>query len=524
MKQYDAIVIGGGINSLAAAALLSQKEKSVLLLEAKDTLGGMAASEEFAPGFKCNMVYDYIPWIDSRLIERLNLEVYGLEMIPSDPLRIALDENGRHIIFYSDPEKTAESICQHSSKDAGKWAEFTDYIKKLTSIMEPLYRITPPIISEVGIKDAISISAILKPIWKHGSRGLVDTIRSVPMMMPELLEEWFESKLLQGSLAARGISHITQGPYSAATVLNFLHQHIHANSNIHNAHFIRGGTDQFSNSITKAARKTGVEIQTNTPVSSINCKSGICSGVSTTNGQTYNSNMLISGLDPNNTCIKLVSGHEISPTLRRQLKNIKYRGSAARIHFALKECPRITDVENKNLGSIFAINPSMEYLERAYDDAKYGRISSNPYIEFSIPSITNSNYAPRGNHVLSATVQHVPYHLRNDNWNDGLKRKMIQKVTHILEKYIPGFSDIIDDSVIMSAVDLESSLGLTEGNLNHGELTLDQFFFMRPTISMAQYITPFKNLFLCGPCTHPGGGLHGTNAVNAVNELIRRSS
>jgi len=521
MIHYDAIVVGGGINSLAVAALLAQEKKSILLLESRDALGGLSSTHEFASGFKCNMVYDYIRWIDPRLIKRLSLQKYGLKMISPDPLRIALDENGNHISFYSDPVKTAESISQHSTKDADNWHEFTAYIKKLTLFLEPLYKMTPPIISELGIKDLLPMSALLKPILKHDSRGLVDTIRSIPMMMPELLDEWFESKLLRGSLAASGIAHITQGPYSAATVLNFLHQHIHSNGQINNALFIKNGTGQFLQALCLSAKNKGVDIRTGTPVVSINCKSGVCLGVSTSKTQAYNSNIVISGLDPANTFTKLVGSSEISPTFKTQLNNIKYRGSTARIHFSLNKRPEITGIEWDQQNTIFAINPSIEYLERAYDDAKYGHISKNPYIEFSIPSLNCPGYAPSGKHVLSVSIQYLPYHLHNGTWNEKLKSQVIQNTILILEQYIPGFSNIIENSAIMTAPDLESSIGLKEGNLNHGEMTLDQFFFMRPNISAAQYSTPIKNLFLCGPGTHPGGGLHGSNAVNSVHEITK---
>ena len=226
-KEYDIIIVGGGINSLTAAALLAKKNKSILLLESRDELGGMATLEEFSPGFKCNMIYDYIRWIDPRIIKKLNLYKYGLEFQKVSSLRIALDENKKHIIFQNDPSKTAESITSHSSKDGNKWIEFTQYINKICKFLEPLYTITPPIISKMGIKDVLSMSNMLNPIWKHGRRGLIDVIRTIPMMMPELLDEWFESKLLRGSLAASGITNITQGPFSAATVLNFMHHHVH---------------------------------------------------------------------------------------------------------------------------------------------------------------------------------------------------------------------------------------------------------------------------------------------------------
>ena len=521
MKYYDAIVIGGGINSLVVAALLAKKKKSILLLESRDIIGGMAASEEFSPGFRCNMVFDYIRWIDPRLINELGLYKYGLEYRKTSSLRISLDENEKHIIFHNDPNKTLESIASHSLEDANKWIEFTLYITKLTRFLEPLYKITPPEITRMGFKDALSMSSMIKPMWKHGSRGFVDILRTAPMMMPELLDEWFESELLRASIAASGINHISQGPYSAATVLNFLHNHIHANGKIHNAYFIKGGTEKFAVALSNLAQNMGVDIQIGTEVNSIDCENGICSGVTSSSGQKFNADIVISGLDPTNTFIKLLGTSQISPNFQTQLKNIKYRGSTARVQFSLKKLPEIKGITKEQLDTIFTINPSVEYLERAYDDIKYGRISVNPYVEFCIPSLTIPNYAPNGKHVLSATVQYVPYHLRSQKWDNKLKNQVIQNVTRVLEKYISDFSNIVENSSIISPVNLEESLGLTEGNLNQGEMTLDQFFFMRPTISTSQYRTPIQNLYLCGSSTHPGGGLHGCNGVNAMHEIIK---
>ena len=521
MNHYNSIVIGGGINSLTTSAILAKEEKYVLLLETRSKVGGMASTEEFAPGFRCNVAYDYCRWIDPRLLDQLNLQKYGLEMFSPNPLRIALDDKGQHIVFHSDPQKTATSISYHSNEDANKWPEFTKYITNLTQFLEPLYRMTPPSIRKLNIKDLFSMSSLLKPVLKHGRRGLVDTIRTLPMMMPELLDEWFQSELLRGSLAASGISNITQGPFSSATGLNFLHQHIYSKGKIHNIHFIKGGINHFATSIRKAAKDRDVDILHDSHVDSINCSDGRCSGVTTSDGRTYNGDKIISGLDPSHTYMKVNDATEMSPTFRMQLTNIKYRGSTARIHFALNKLPEIIGISAQTMNTIYTINPSIEYLERAYDDAKYGRISKNPYIEFSFPSIINPNFAPSGKHVLSATIQYVPYYLKNDNWNNGLKNKIINIVTYVLEKYIPGFTNMIEDTLIMTPRDLEASLGITEGDLNHGEMTLDQFFFMRPTISTAQYNTPIQNLFLCGPGTHPGGGLHGANAMNAMNEILK---
>ena len=521
MPDYDIIVIGAGINSLTTAALLGEAGKRVLVLEARHQVGGMASTVEFTPGFKCNIIYDHNQWIDPRLLKKLNLEQHSLELNHPSILRTTLNQNGEHLRFYRDPSQTAQSISHHSGKDAENWISFTEQISKLSQFLEAIYAVTPPSLPNIGLEEALSLRSLTKPIFKQGSRGLVNFMRVAPMMMPELMDEWFESEFLRGTLATAGIQRITQGPFSAATGLNFLHQHVHCKGVIHNAHFIKGGTGQLANSLQKAALVARVEIRLNTEVSAITTDNGFCKGIITNEGKSITADKVVSGLDPHSTCLRLVGAENLSPVFRTQLNNIKFRGSTARIHFALKELPSIKGIQSDNMDSIFAIAPSMEYLERAYDCAKYGRISKNPYIEFSIPSIRNPEFAPEGKQVLSASVQYVPYHLRDPVWNDELKKNVGENVITMLEKYIPGFSNLIEDSALFTPVDLEGIYGMTEGNLNHGEMTLDQFFFMRPSISAAQYQTPIKNLFLCGPGTHPSGGLHGANGVNAAVEILQ---
>ncbi|MFL3000923.1 MAG: phytoene desaturase family protein [Cytophagales bacterium] len=521
-KKFDYIVIGGGINSLISAALLSKKNKSVLLFESCDQIGGMASLNEFSPGFKCNLIYDYIKWIDDRVIKNLKINKSLLEYIENDIYRISLNSNTNdHIFFNRDNNKTVKSIQSISKSDSEKWIDFTNYISKIASFLKPLYKITPPNIQKMGLGDAMSMKEMIKPMWSHGTRGFVDILRTLPMMMPELLDEWFESKLLRGTISASGIHHLNQGPYSAATVLNFLHHNLYSGSHILDANFIKGGVNNFSKVLKNKAIDNGAVIKINSKVISIDCSDDICHGVTLENGEKFFCNNIISGLDQNNTCIKLLGLENLNPNIRTQLNNIKYRGSTARIHFALKTIPKIKGVNNDQLKTVFSITPSINYLEKAFDEVKYGRFSSSPSIEFCIPSLINSGYAPNGKHVLSASIQYIPYKLKNKDWNKSLKDDIIKNVTNILDQYISNFSDIIIDSSISTPLDFENSLGITEGSFNHGDMTLDQFLFMRPTISSSQYRTHIKNLFICGPSTHPGGGLHGSNAFNMVNEILK---
>ncbi len=522
MSRIDIIVIGGGLNSLVAAALLGQSGKKVTLIESREHIAGLSSTEEFAPGFTCNVINDVVKWIDPRVIKKLNLVSRGLKLYSPEAVKIALDIDGKHITFYTDTEKTAHSISTHNENDGKKWHRFSEYITKQTRFLEKLYDLTPPKVPNIGFGDALDMSGLITPLWKYGTRGLTDLMRTAPMMMPELMDEWFESELLRASISTAGIHHLSFGPFAAGTGYNLLHQHVHSNGVIHNAMCIKGGTGELAKAVKSAAKSYHVDVKTNAKVSSIIIEDGVCTGVQLESGETITGNRIVSGLDPHNTFMKLVGPTHINPRFLTQLKNIKYRGSIARIHFALNGLPHIKGIQKDQFESVFSVAPSVEYLERASDSVKYGRLPENPYVEFTIPSILNPEFAPEGKHVLSATVQYAPYSLRNGSWNDELKHQLKNNVVKVLESYISAFSSLIESASVLTPVDLENQFGLTEGNLNHGEMTLNQFFFMRPTISTAQYKTPIKGLFLCGLGTHPGGGLHGANGFNAVREILKK--
>ena len=521
MNRFDVIVVGGGINSLITASLLGKAGKKVVVLEARDQVGGLASTTEFAPGFKCNAINDIVKWIDPRITKQLDLESHGLSLIQPDTVRIALRENGKNITFHRDSIKTSESISAHSEKDGKVWSEFTEYIQKLAHFLEKLYEITPPNLPNVGLKEALRMRSMLGPVRRHGTRGLVDLMRVAPMMMPELVDEWFENELVRSAISMAGINHLSFGPFAAGTGYNLLHQHVHGKGVFHNTQFVKGGTGELAQVLASVAGSNNVEIRTGSKVKSIDVENGRCNGISLTGGESIQADRIVSGLDPKNTFMNLVGTSNLNPNFHTQLNNIRYRGSTARVHFALNKLPEINGILQDQMKTVFSVGPSIEYQERASDSVKYGTIAENPTIEFTIPSLINHEFAPGGKHVLSATVQYAPYHLRDQVWSSKLNEQLKNNVVRVLDNYIPDFSSLIETTSVLSPKDLENEFGLTEGNLNHGEMTLDQFFFMRPTMSTAQYKSPIENLYLCGPGTHPGGGLHGTNGFNSAREILK---
>ncbi|MBT4660841.1 MAG: NAD(P)/FAD-dependent oxidoreductase [Candidatus Marinimicrobia bacterium] len=521
MNRFDVIVVGGGINSLITASLLGKAGKKVVVLEARDQVGGLASTTEFAPGFRCNIINDTLKWIDPRVMKDLNLEANGLALIQPEVVQVTLSENGEHISFNRDPRLTAASIANFSQKDAKSWPAFIEYIEKLAQFLERLYQLTPPELPNIGLSEILPMRLMLGPAFKHGTRGLVDLMRVAPMMMPELVDEWFENELVRSAISMAGINHLSFGPFAAGTGYNLLHQHVHGKGVFHNTQFVKGGTGELAQVLASVAGSNNVEIRTGSKVKSIDVENGRCNGISLTGGESIQADRIVSGLDPKNTFMNLVGTSNLNPNFHTQLNNIRYRGSTARVHFALNKLPEINGILQDQMKTVFSVGPSIEYQERASDSVKYGTIAENPTIEFTIPSLINHEFAPDGKHVLSATVQYAPYHLRDQVWSSKLNEQLKNNVVRVLDNYIPDFSSLIETTSVLSPKDLENEFGLTEGNLNHGEMTLDQFFFMRPTMSTAQYKSPIENLYLCGPGTHPGGGLHGTNGFNSAREILK---
>ena len=522
MSKYDSIIIGSGINSLVVAALLGKQNKKVLVLESREQIGGLSSTIELKKGFKCNAIHDSLKWIDPRLMKTLKLQDHGLKIIKPDIVRIALGLEGKHIFFNRDPSKTADSISNISEIDSLKWIEFVHYLKKLSELLEKLYTIPPPKIPDLKMADVLSLRPMLAPLLKQGPRGFVDLLRVAPMMMNELMDEWFENELLRSAISASGVHHLSLGPYSAGTGFNLLHQNLYSDCGIYNSLFIKGGTIELANTLKKVAESYQVEFRTNSQVKSIKVNQKCCEGIILENGENIKSSFVVSGLDPHNTFINLVGSSNLNPDFLTQVNNIRYRGSTARLFFILKNLPEIEGVNSNQMNTNFSICTSMESLEKASDGVKYGKISDTPFVDFNIPTILNENFAINNQHILAASVQYAPYHLRNQIWDDQTKSILKKNTMKVIENIIPNFSNLIESSHVLSPEDIENEFGLKEGNLNHGEMTLDQFMFMRPTISSSQYTTPIKNLYICGGGTHPGGGLHGGNGYNAAKTILNK--
>lgn len=521
--RYDAIIIGAGHNGLVTAANLARAGLRVLILERRNSVGGIAVTEELIPGFRFNTCVDYLRWLHPRLLNELKLGDHGFNLRWSDPSVVTPLSDGDCLRLSPNASETAGSIRHFSKADSTKWFEFTDQISQFAAFLEPLYSMTPPPLPELGLESLIAMRGLLKPVRKYGRKTLVELLRVLPMTMPELLDEWFESEPLRGTLAASAIHGLCQGPMAVGTSYLFLHNHVgYRNGFIRPAGFVQSGIGSFSNAVAAAAESLGVEIRTGVAVQQILTHDNRAEGVLIENNEEVKSERIISNADPSVTFLNLVERGNLQPKFIRQLNTIKYRGALARIHLALNGLPKFNAVaDDSDLRGVISISPELKYLERAYDAAKYGRFSDQPYLEIVIPSLADATLAPNGQHTMSITVQYAPYRLRNSEWNAESKEALLKSVLSTISEYFIGIEDQIEESVVLTPLDLEKQFALTEGNINHGEMTLDQFFFMRPFAGSAQYRTPVDNLYLCGSGTHPGGGITGAPGWNASREIIR---
>lgn len=514
--KYDAIIIGGGHNGLVNAAYLAKAGKKVLVLERRSIIGGAAVTEEFWPGFKASSLADGAGRLLPQVLRDLDLGRHGLEIINSDQTAVCLQPSGSALTLWRDPAKTARELAAFSSHDAERYPDFVRLIAKLSAVISALMTITPPDLPKPSRADVFEMTKLLRPLRGMGKKDIHDTIRILPMPMADLLDEWFESEALRGALSARAVTGITWGPREAGTAYTYLYAMAGGN----NGGFVKGGLGALSNAIARAAKSWGVEIRTGAEVGHILVKAGRATGVALASGEEIVAPIVISNADARTTFTRLIDPSILDSFFVHSLKVIKYRGSCARVHLALTGLPHFNGIDDTHLKSHLVIAPSLDYVQRAYDDAKYGDLSRQPYLDALIPSLSNPSLAPPNQHVMSVTMQYAPYKF-NGGWNDQAREMLGDLVVNTLACYAPDLPKLISGRKVLTPHDLESEYGLPEGSPSHSEMTLDQFLHMRPVPGYARYRAPIDGLYLCGAGTHPGGGVTGANGYNAAREVLK---
>jgi phytoene dehydrogenase-like protein len=521
-ESRDVVIIGGGHNGLVTAFYLAKAGYTPLVLERNAQVGGAAVTDEFHPGFRCSTLAHTAGPIRPQIVRDMQLEKHGLRWITPEICVTALSQDGRALSLYQDTTKSTQAIAAFSQKDAAKYPEFQQSLAKISKVIGEALATTPPDIDHPSRGDLWSMLQTGRAIRKLGKRDMFRLLRWGPMAVADLASEYFETELLRAVIAARGVFGTFLGPWSAGSALVLV---IRAAADPHpagSAWFAGGGMGAVTQAMASAATAAGAEIRTGTAVIEILVQDGAATGVLLSTGEEIRAKAVISNADPKRTLLKLTDPTHLSPDFVQKLQHYRGNGTVAKVNLALSGLPTFTAFKNGDASALkgrIHIGNEIDYLERAFDESKYGNFSRQPYLEATIPSLTDPTLAPEGKHVMSVYMQYAPYNLKGD-WETE-RNALGQTVAHTLAQYAPNLPELILTHQIITPRDLEEHYGLTGGQIFHGELALDQFFTMRPLLDWARYRTPIQNLYLCGSGTHPGAGLTGGSGANAAREILK---
>jgi phytoene dehydrogenase-like protein len=520
---YDCIVIGGGHNGLTCAAYLARAGREVLVLERRHVLGGAAVSEQLYPGFTYSVCSYVVSLLRPRIIWDLELPRHGLEILPLE-CSFSPSVDGPGLCRWPDLERTRSEIRRYSPRDADLYPEFGLAMQKLARFVRPIIDGPAPDPASLQPSEVLRTVAFARPFLELGPRGLHGIVKMMSMSAVDFLREWFESDELIAPMSVSGIIGTYLGVRSPGTAYVLLHHYMGEIDGAARAWgFARGGTGQISEAIASAARAHGAEIRTEAAVHQLLFAGGEAAGVVLENGDELRARAVVSAVDPHRTFFGLVGEERLPEDFVGELRRYRMRGSSGKVNLALDALPEFRGRPGLGLhlkGDI-AVAPNIEYLERAYDEAKYGEFSKRPYLNVVIPSLTDPSLAPPGKHVLSAFVQYAPYHLADgaETWPDR-REAFGDAVLDTLEELAPGLKDRVLHRQVLTPWDLEQDFGLTEGNIFHGELSADQLAFLRPAPGWAHYRSPVPSLWMCGSGTHPGGGIMGAPGRLAALRML----
>jgi phytoene dehydrogenase-like protein len=519
--RYDVIVVGGGHNGLVNAAYLARAGRKVLVLERRHVLGGAAVTEEVFPGFKFSVCSYVVSLLRPEIIRDLDLPRHGLEILPLDGTFTPLE--GDYLWRMNDHARTRREIYRFSPTDAEAYDDYSKAMVDMARFVKPILSMVPPDPMSFDVAGFAELGSMLRRFQKLPRIDQHNLVQLMTMSAADMLDQWFETDPLKATMSASGIIGTFLGVRSPGTAYVLLHHYMgEIDGAFRSWGFSRGGTGAISMAIAGAAQEAGVEIRVQAPIERIKVKNGRASGVVLAGGDEIDATVVVSSVDPHRTFLKLVEPGALTDTFLDEVRRYKLRGSSGKVNLALDGLPdfKCLPGPGAHLRGAVSISPSLEYMERAYDDAKYGDFSRHPYIDMVIPSLTDPSVAPPGKHVMSCFVQYAPYKLREGTWDE--KREAFgDTVVDTLSQYAPNLKSIILHRQVLTPLDLEREWGLTEGNIFQGELSLEQLFFLRPLPGWARYRTPVRNLYMCGSCTHPGGGIMGANGRLASVEILK---
>lgn len=518
----DVVIIGGGHNGLVTAFYLAKAGYKPLVLERRPQVGGAAITEEFHPGFRCSILAHTAGPLRPEIVRDMRLEKHGLKLISPEVAVVAFSPDGRALTLYNDLKKSTQEIGKFSQKDAANYPELQASLAKISKVIGEALGLTPPTIDHPNKADLWGMLQTGRSIRRLGKKDMYRLLRWGPMAVADLVAEYFDTELLRATIAARGIFGTFLGPWSAGSSLVLLMRAAADSHPAGSACFAEGGIGAITQAMASAATQAGAEIRTGAEVIEISVGNGVASGVVLSNGEEINAKAIISNADPKRTLLKLVDPIHLSPDFVTKLQHYRMPGTVAKVNLALAGLPSFPGIDGNSdmLRGRIHIGPEIDYLERAFDESKYGNFSKQPYLEAAIPSLTDASLAPPGKHVMSIYVQYAPFQLKGTDWET--QRVLLgDTIVKTLAQYARNLPELILTHQIITPQDFEDTYGLTGGHIFHGELALDQFFTMRPLLDWARYRTPIQNLFLCGSGTHPGSGLTGGSGANAAREILK---
>jgi phytoene dehydrogenase-like protein len=525
-SAYDAIIIGAGHNGLVAAAYLAKAGLKTAVFEARHVVGGAAVTEELWPGFKISRCAYVNSLFRPEIVRDLQLKSRGFEMLPRNPSSFTPFPDGRYLLLGPDKKFVQQEIAKFSTKDAENYPKYEAFLEEIAALIEPLMAMVPPNPARLTFADLTAYGQFgLKHRSKIRSKW-ADIVRLLTGSGTDLLNEWFESEQLKVTLATDAIIGANASPSLPGTAYILFHHVMGECDGVRGVWgYMRGGMGALSQSIAEACRAFGGEIFLNTPVERITVRNGRAVGVAVRDGREYTAKIVASAVDPNVTFLRLIEEGSLPEPFVHRVRRINYDSASVKINLALSELPDFTACPGAVAGpqhrGTIHICPDLQYIEEAFADSLVGRPSRAPILECTIPSVLDSTIAPEGKHVMNIFSQYGPYRLKDGlNW-EAEREAYADRCIDVLAEYAPNIKRAVFHREVLTPVDLEREFHLTGGNIFHGRMTLDQMFNMRPVPGYADYRTPIEGLYMCASGTHPGGGVMGTPALNAVGIMLK---
>jgi phytoene dehydrogenase-like protein len=520
-RAYDAVVIGGGHNGLTAAAYLARAGRRVLVLERREILGGAAVTEEVFQGFRFSVASYVVSLLRPEIIRELDLPKHGLEILPLDGTFTPLDDD--YLWRVNDHAKTMRELRRWSGADAEAYEEFGLLMAQMARFIKPILGIAPPDPGRLDLREWLPLVGLARDFARLPELHKAVFVQLMTMSAADFLAQWFATEPLRATMAASGIIGTLQGIRSPGTAYVLLHHYMGEIDGAYRAWGIpRGGTGAISEAIAGAARAAGAEIRVESPVERIAVHGGRATGVVLSSGEEIAASAVLSSVDARLTFLGLLEPGVLEPGFEHDVRRYKFRGSSGKVNLALDALPDFSCLPGPgdHLRGAITFSPSVDYMEQAYDDAKYGRFSRRPFIDMIIPTLVDPSLAPPGKHVMSCFVQYAPYHLAEGSW-DEQREAFGDTVIDAIAERAPNIREIVLHRQVLTPLDIERRFGLTEGNIFQGELSLEQLFFNRPVPGWARYRSPVRDLWMCGSSVHPGGGIMGAPGRIAALEVVR---